>query len=185
MKYNIIVAMCKYNSGIGFNGSLPWDIKEDLLYFSKLTKGTGKNAVIMGSTTYKSLNKPGLPRRDNFILSSSLDLNFSLKNSKEANTNYVVKTFSNINTLLDTCSANNYDTVWVIGGTTIYKQFLDMNLIENCYVTLIHKLFECDTTFPFITINDWDIVAKQDLIHKYDFKIEFIEYAIPKLRALK
>ena len=71
MKFNLIVAMCN-NRGIGLNGNLPWNIKEDLQYFSKLTKGNGNNAVIMGSNTYNSLNKvDGLPGRDNLILSSN------------------------------------------------------------------------------------------------------------------
>jgi len=178
MKCNIIVAMCKYNNGIGLNGSLPWDIKEDLHHFSKLTKGTGKNAVIMGANTYKSLNIPGLHDRDNFILSSQLKLDFTLKNTKDDNTKYIVKTFSDIDILLETCKANNYDTVWIIGGSKIYREFLDRKLVNKCYVTLIHKLFECDTTFPFNIINEWSIENKTDLISdsKYDFKIEVIEY---------
>ena len=178
MKCNIIVAMCKYNNGIGLNGSLPWDIKEDLNHFSKLTKGTGKNAVIMGANTYKSLNIPGLHDRDNFILSSHLKLDFTLKNIKDDNTKYIVKTFSDIDILLETCKANNYDTVWIIGGSKIYREFLDRKLVNKCYVTLIHKLFDCDTTFPFNIINEWSIENKTQLISdsKYDFKIEVIEY---------
>lgn len=178
MKYNIIVAMCKYNSGIGLKGSLPWEIKEDLHHFSKLTKGNGRNAVIMGTNTYKSLNMPGLKGRDNFILSSSLKLDFILKNSKDEISNYIVKTFNDIELLLETCKANNYDTVWIIGGSTIYREFLHRKIVKTCYVTLIHKLFNCDTTFPFNIINDWTIEKKSILLHnnKYDFKIEFIEY---------
>jgi len=190
--------MCKYNNGIGLNGLLPWDIKEDLHHFSKLTKGTGKNAVIMGTNTYKSLNMPGLHGRDNFILSSRLKLDFTLKNIKDGNikdgnikdgnikdenikhenTKYIVKTFSDIDILLETCKANNYDTVWIIGGSKIYREFLDRKLVNKCYITLIHKLFECDTTFPFNIINEWSIENKTDLISdsKYDFKIEVIEY---------
>ena len=183
MKCNIIVAMCKYNNGIGLNGSLPWDIKEDLQHFSKLTKGNGKNAIIMGTNTYKSLNMPGLKGRDNFILSSSLKLDFILKKSNEENTNYIVKTFNNIDMLLETCKANNYNTIWIIGGSSIYKEFLYRKLVNKCYVTLIHKLFDCDTIFPFNIINNWFIEKKTDLIHnnKYDFKIEFIEYMSRKL----
>ena len=178
MKCNIIVAMCKYNNGIGLKGALPWSIKEDLAHFSKLTKGTGKNAVIMGANTYKSLNMPGLHGRDNFILSSRLKLDFILKNTKDDNTKYIVKTFSDIDILLETCKANNYDTVWIIGGSKIYREFLDRKFVNKCYVTLIHKLFECDTTFPFNIINEWSIENKTDLISNsnYDFKIEIIEY---------
>ena len=198
MKCNIIVAMCKYNNGIGLNCSLPWDIKEDLHHFSKLTKGTGKNAVIMGANTYKSLNMPGLHDRDNFILSSRLKLDFTLKNTKDDNikndnikndnikndnikndnTKYIVKTFSDIDILLETCKANNYDTVWIIGGSKIYREFLDRKLVNKCYVTLIHKLFDCDTTFPFNIINEWSIENKTELLcnNDYGFKIEVIEY---------
>ena len=135
MKCNIIVAMCKYNNGIGLKGALPWSIKEDLAHFSKLTKGRGKNAVIMGSNTYKSLNMPGLHGRDNFILSSQLKLDFTLKNIKDdnikdENNKYIVKTFSDIDILLETCKANNYDTVWIIGGSKIYREFLDRKLVN-------------------------------------------------------
>jgi dihydrofolate reductase len=178
MKCNIIVAMCKYNNGIGLKGALPWDIKEDLDHFSKLTKGTGKNVVIMGGNTYKSLNMFGLQGRDNFILSSSLKLNFTLKNSKGEHTNYIIKSFNDIDVLLETCRANNYDTIWIIGGSTIYREFLDRKLINKCYITLIHKLFECDTIFPFNIINEWCIESKKDLVNnnRYGFKIEVIEY---------
>ena len=75
MKFNLIVAVCR-NNGIGYSGTLPWHIKNDLRYFSKLTKGDGTNAVVMGHNTWKSLSvqvrdRIGLQGRDNFVLSSS------------------------------------------------------------------------------------------------------------------
>jgi dihydrofolate reductase len=178
MKCNIIVAMCKYNNGIGLNGSMPWNIKEDMQYFSTLTKGNGNNAVIMGANTYKSLNMYGLKERDNFILSSNLKIDIILKNSKDEISKYIVKTFNNIDMLLETCKANNYETVWIIGGSTIYREFLNRNFVNKCYITLIHKLFACDTTFPFnVIMNDWAVEKKTDLVSdKYDFKIEYVVY---------
>ena len=71
MNYNIIVAICE-NNGIGYNNSLPWNIKEDLKIFSKLTKGNNNNAIIMGRNTFESLPNNFLPKRDNLILSSSI-----------------------------------------------------------------------------------------------------------------
>ena len=69
-------------------------------------------------------------------------------------------------------------------------------------MTLIHKLFECDATFPLLDVAEWRIEKKTDLCkgvvladHKgvvladnkgvvladnkgiYDFKIECIEYS--------
>ncbi len=164
MKYNIIVAMCKYNNGIGLEGALPWNIKEDLQYFSQMTKGKGNNAVIMGRNTYTSLKKAGLPGRDNFVLSSSLQLNFPIQEERyKMATHHTVRTAANIESVLLMCSANNYDTVWVIGGGNIYRQFLELKLIDKCYVTLIHKLFECDATFPLLDVAEWRIEKKTDL----------------------
>jgi len=47
MKYQLIVAMCE-TRGIGYKNNLPWNIPEDLKYFSKLTRGNNNNAVVMG-----------------------------------------------------------------------------------------------------------------------------------------
>ena len=76
IKYNLIVAMCK-NKGIGYKGRLPWNfIKEDMQYFSKMTKGTNEsNCIIMGRNTWNSLrSKNPLPKRDNLVLPSTLNL---------------------------------------------------------------------------------------------------------------
>ena len=56
MKFNIIVAKCN-NNGIGINNTLPWNIPGDLKRFSKLTTGSGNNAIIMGKNTWLSLPK--------------------------------------------------------------------------------------------------------------------------------
>jgi len=71
MKYKLIAALSKDN-GIGRQGSLPWRIKEDLVFFSKMTKGDGRNAVVMGRKTWDSLEGKHLHGRDNYILSSTL-----------------------------------------------------------------------------------------------------------------
>ena len=121
----------------------------------------------MGSNTYKSLKRDGrLPGRDNFVLSS---------NEKYLNNdNARVKSFTTIDKIIDTCYSNNYDTAWIIGGASVYKQFLDRNIIENCYVTLIHKVFECDTFFPLLDENKWTVVEQTELIHKKsdEFRVE-------------
>ena len=54
MIINVIVAMDE-RRGIGKNNLLPWNIPSDLKYFSKLTKGSGNNAIIMGRKTHQSI----------------------------------------------------------------------------------------------------------------------------------
>ncbi len=72
MNYNIIAARC-LSGGIGFNGKLPWRCKSDLREFSKLTKGNGNNAVVMGRKTWESLPN-ALKDRTNIILSNKSEL---------------------------------------------------------------------------------------------------------------
>ena len=147
LKFNLIVAMCK-NNGIGLNGKLPWNIKEDLAFFSKTTIGQKNNAVIMGRKTWESLPsnflKTGLPFRDNFILSSKLDMEHITKN------NNIIKSFVNITKLIDYLQDKVYDELWIIGGSELYKTFLELDLIDKCIITYIDKDYESDVYFPIL-----------------------------------
>lgn len=140
MNYNIIVATCNDN-GIGSNNALPWNfISEDMKSFSKLTKGKGNNAIIMGANTYKSIGRP-LPNRVNIILSNSIN---------EENEEKNIYVFKNIDSCIQFCNDKCFDEVWIIGGESIYTQFLELNYIEKIYKTEINKKIECDTFFPSI-----------------------------------
>ena len=122
-KFKIIVGMCR-NNGIGVNGELPWNIREDLRHFSKMTKGDinrGKNAIVMGKNTWTSIGEKPLPKRDNIILSSSINID----NLYYSSNNDPVMVFRNIQTMKIWLSERNYKDVWIIGGESIYKEFID------------------------------------------------------------
>ena len=122
MLYKLIVAF-DINRGIGKNGTIPWYLSDDLKRFSKLTKGSGNNAIIMGRKTWDSLpNSPTpLPQRDNLILSNKL--NICINSPK----NSLAKSFNNINDITSFCEEQQYDCVWIIGGAEIYDLFLKTN----------------------------------------------------------
>jgi len=161
MKYNIIVAICNKH-GIGMNNKLPWHISSDLKRFSKLTKGNGNNAIVMGKNTWNSLPKKPLPKRDNLILSTTLQINETDKNNNK------IKTFSNLNDLYSFCNNNKYDTVWFIGGEQIYKTVINMDIINNIFITEIDKDFTCDTFFPKLP-DDYLIIKNEKIWeHKYN-----------------
>jgi dihydrofolate reductase len=169
--YNLIVAICS-NRGIGLNGKLPWTIKEDMHYFSKLTKGAGNNAIIMGSKTWKNLPNKSLPKRDNLVLSTSTDnLDYDLDEG------HVCKFFKSIAEIDIYCNKMNYDNVWVIGGASIYNQFLKLKKIGRCYVTMIQDDYICDTFFQPLPESDW-ILEKNQLFLSLESDIEllFLEY---------
>ena len=162
MKFKLIVAVCK-GGGIGKNNTLPWKIKEDLHYFSKVTKGNGNNAIIMGRNTYESIGCKGLPGRDNLILTGSNQYH-NIDN---------VFYFNDISSIEEHCREKNYDDVWVIGGETIYKQFLDAQLIEMCSVTFINTYFECDTFFPKFG-KEWFIENQCKLSNKKNYDVSIV-----------
>jgi dihydrofolate reductase len=173
MQFNLIVAVCR-NNGIGYKGNIPWHIKADLQYFSKLTKGNGRNAIVMGNNTWKSLPSQyslGLPGRDNFVLSRSASLDERLDKD-----NRLVKSFETVEDFSEFSKKKNYEEVWIIGGAQIYKTFLDKNLNKKCYITYIDKDFECDTFLPELERSKWSEIESRD---EYDIKYNcYVRYVV-------
>ena len=161
MRYNLIVALCR-NNGIGYNGQIPWRIPRDLHYFAQMTKGDGNNVVIMGNTTWKNLpitaGKPrGLPRRDNFVLSSIDRFDMAI------NHDHLLKTFKNIDEIETFLNKHDiYEDIWVIGGASVYKEFLEKKKIDKCYITYIDANFECDTFFPILDNTEWKEIERTE-----------------------
>ena len=173
--YNLIVAMCR-NNGIGYKGKIPWHNKQDLKYFSEMTKGDGHNAVIMGRNTWFSLPRT-LTNRDNLVLSKTMKCNEYGSNEVDGGSTSprIFKDFELLETFLDT--NNLYEDVWIIGGAQIYKQFLNSGKINKCYVTYIDHDFPCDTFFPVLDLTEWKEVERD---HSFDFthncSVDFIVY---------
>jgi len=134
-----IIAAADVNNGIGLDNKLPWYNPEDLKWFSKITKGNKKNAIIMGKNTWKSLPKRPLPNRDNLILTTKDELNGE---------NY--KSFTNEESLWEYCKKKSYEEIWIIGGGKIYEYFIEKPYITNIYISRIKENYNCDTFFPNI-----------------------------------
>ena len=176
MKINIIVAFSK-NLGIGINNNLPWKLSSDLKKFRALTIGEGNNAVIMGKNTWLSLPVKYLKERDNLILSKTIKIDITHSEKKNlSDNNYIVKTFEDINLMLQHCKSKKYDIVWIIGGENIYREFMsntDIN-IDEIHVTYIDKEYTCDTFFPSIDFDKYSSVIQKEHLNSdetIDFKI--------------
>lgn len=167
MNYNIIVAICE-NNGIGYNNSLPWNIREDLKIFSKLTRGNNNNAIIMGRNTFESLPNNFLPKRDNLILSSSIIID-------EKREDNIIKTFDNINSIVEFCNSKNYQEVWIIGGQLIYESFLRKNIINKLFITKINKKYLCDKFF-YYNEKEWKLAANEKLENIENIDINLLIY---------
>ena len=145
MKLNIIVAMCQ-NNGIGYQNKLPWNFSCDMKYFASTTRGNNNNAIIMGRNTHESIGKI-LPNRHNIILSKSLSSSTLNKYKNNQNVSF----FNTIYDAVKFCYNKQFDEVWVIGGESIYKQFLELGIIDHIYITEILQDYTCDTFFPRLT----------------------------------
>lgn len=151
LKLNLIAAACE-NMGIGKNNNLPWRLKygklslctccftipynlrAEMNYFSMMTTKTEdvnkKNVVIMGRKTWDSIPpkyKP-LPNRINFVLSrSNIDLG-------QYDNVYLFNSLQNaVEKLSDGEFKDRFETVWVIGGSSIYKVITFKNIFIHIY----------------------------------------------------
>lgn len=137
-RFNLIVA-CDEKNGIGKNGGIPWYNKEDITFFRNKTID---NIVIMGHTTFKSLQAP-LKDRLNIIIATSHD------EHKEHDEHDNIVWAENPLDALIKAQSDEYKEVFVIGGEQIYNIFKTKykHLIANIYLTSIPGDFKCDTFF--------------------------------------
>jgi len=138
----IIVAADERN-GIGKDGGLPWRCPEDMARFKTLTTN---GVVIMGRKTWDSLTpafRP-LPGRHNIVVSHR---------SQSVDGAYgVIGGLGNLHWAYH-CnppkSRPAKGTIeWVIGGGQIYKEALDLGLVDEIYLTRIEGDYGCDVRWP-------------------------------------
>ena len=151
----IIVAMSK-NRIIGNNNELIWKLSSDLKRFKELTTG---HSVVMGRKTYESIGRP-LPNRRNIIITRNLE--------------YKVDGCEIVSSLEEALLLTNNDC-FIIGGGEIYNQSIE--LADRIYLTLVHKEFEGDTTFPELG-KEWAKMSRKDFEsdEKNEYNYSFIEY---------
>ncbi len=127
----IIIAALNNNRVIGKNGKIPWHIPEDLQRFKKLTTG---HTVVMGRKTFESLGRP-LPHRRNIILTRTLP-----RDQLQENTEFYPTVEAAV------AHIHNDETVFIIGGGEIYRQFLDR--ADELLLTVVENDEEGDVFFP-------------------------------------
>ena len=145
--FKLIAAVCS-DGGMGYKGQLPWPhCKADMAHFAKRTTGAGNNAVIMGKKTWDSIPARPLRNRANLILSSHPP--------EQVRTDQSEYWFKTVPDLLAHLEFAKYDEAWIIGGASIYEQFLAMHnrneiRIDEMCITQMEGTHECDTFFPLL-----------------------------------
>lgn len=158
---NLIVAADK-NWAIGKNGNLLVNIPADRQLFVKET--TGK-VIIMGRKTLESL--PGgvpLAKRRNLVLSENPD--YKVKGAE------VCASVEEALALVADCADED---IFVIGGDSIYRQFLPYCSIAH--VTWVDYAYDGDTFFPNLEKDpEWRLAEESDEQTYFDLCYCFRRY---------
>lgn len=146
MKISIIVSVSE-NLAIGKDNKLLWNLKSDLQRFKKITTG---HTVIMGQKTFESLPNGALPNRTNIVLTDNKK--FTAKDIIPA---YSIEESLQIARLKNGSNCE----VFIIGGGTIYKQFL--KIVDSVYLTEVHIKIDGDTFFPELNKDEWELISEE------------------------
>ena len=146
MKVSIIVAIGK-NNQTGLNNKIPWNVKDDMKHFKNLTTG---HHILMGRKTYESIGKP-LPNRTNLIITAN-------KNFVKPDDAYV---FDCSYKAMDFAKSRGEDEIFITGGSTIYKFFMENKLADRIYLTRLDYDGDADAYFPKIDNKEWKVVSSE------------------------
>ena len=110
---------------------ISWTSKEDKRFFTEETKRHG--VMIMGKRTHDTIGKP-LPGRLNIVLTRSPEERESIPGELE---------FTNQppTDLLRDLEERGFKSVAIVGGASVYTQFLQQNLIDEILLTVEPKIF--------------------------------------------
>lgn len=132
-----VIAAIGKNNELGINNELIWHLKEDLKFFKEETMG---HKIVMGYNTFLSLPKL-LPGRTHIVLT-----HHEIDNKE-------VIVFSNFEEVLNYLKALD-EEVYVIGGASIYKLFL--NVADELVLTEIDSEALADAYFPTFNKEEYD-----------------------------
>ena len=150
------------NWGIGYQNRLLVSIPSDMKFFRQTT--TGK-VVVMGRKTLESFpNGMPLKNRTNIVLTGNKDYHVKdavIVYSKEE--------------LLEELKKYDTDTVYVIGGESIYRMLLPY--CDTAYVTKIDRAFQADTFFPNLDeMDEWVMTEESEEQTCFDLEFTFTKY---------
>lgn len=150
------------NWGIGLGDALINHIPADMKFFKAKTTG---NVVVMGRSTFMTFPGPrALPNRVNIVLTA--DKNWSAPD---------VIVCHSLEELESELKKYDTDTVYVIGGMSVYNQLVP--LCDTAYVTKVDTAKPADKFFPDLDSDaSWEIVEEGEEQDHNGVKFRFLTY---------
>lgn len=156
---------------IGVNNDLAFNIKEDLKFFKNITKSkiqNKPNVVIMGFNTWKSLPNKHLPDRINIVLTNQNILDIDTDK---------VSSFSSFEYALTYLSTQDYNEIFIIGGSVLYSYVFEKykDNIKYIYETYVHAYYPIsesdEVTYLKYKINNEDFKCVKNEYGIYDCSV--------------
>ena len=141
-----IIAAMDQNRGLGKDNSIPWRLKEDMVWFKAHTSTVftegAQNMCIMGRKTWESLPESfrPLPNRLNVVVSRNAD--YELPEGV-----LLAASLEEALSLADNADLHIEHT-FVIGGGQLYQEAIQHDRLERLILTTIWETFDCDCFFP-------------------------------------
>jgi dihydrofolate reductase len=151
MLVSLIVAVAN-NGVIGKQGKLPWHLPADLRYFQRVTMG---HHVIMGRTTYESIDPKFRPLRGRVNVVLSRDPSYRQRGCIAAHT---------IDEALAIARAAAESEAFVAGGAQVYRAALA--LADRVYLTRVDASVDGEAVFPALDATEW--VESSRRVHEAD-----------------
>ena len=159
----ISILNCDKKWGIGKKNGLLFNLPKDMAFFRETTKG---HVVCMGENTLLSFpNQKPLKNRTNIVL------------SKDENHNYdgVINVHSFDEFLRKIQEYSKNETVFIIGGASIYSQTLPF--VDEVLLTKVNADGGAEVFFPNLDQKDeFECVEESSAIMDGDIEIKFCRY---------
>ena len=183
MKVSMIAAVAR-NGVIGKDNALPWRLPEDLAFFKQTTLGC---PVLMGRKTYESINRP-LPGRLNVVLSTQSD--WQPQPAKDGTPRAVIAYpdqlpqgdqthIAKVTNLADAVKwLQGFEQVFLIGGSQLYQQALEQDLVDELLLTELAADFDGDAWLPNWDKNRFKEVQRtpNPATEDRDWSFDFVKY---------
>jgi dihydrofolate reductase len=157
MNVSLIVAMDPH-FGIGRNNDLLWHLPDDMKFFKSTTLG---HVVVMGRKNWDSIPERFRPLSDRHNVVLSRNIAYSLENAD---------VFHSLGTCLEAFSSEKERKIFIIGGGEIYREALDLGVVNEMFITHVEKDYSADTFFPIFNDEEW--IKQSILKHPKDEKHE-------------
>ena len=157
-----MIASADNNWAIGYKGSLLAHVSADMKFFKSKTVG---NVVILGRKTLMTFpNGKPLKDRKNIIITT--DESFKVEGAEIVHST---------DELLETVEKYDDDSLYVIGGGSIYDQLLPY--CDTAYITKFDKTFEADTYIKNLEDDEnWKLVEDDGPFQEKGIIFRFCTY---------